>query len=365
MSRRQEPRIVGPTRVRIRGVDHWRVIQITPGAKEAKFRRVAVHYRDESEASAEAGKLRQSIERTRTLTLDAAITAYQQHLHDKGTGAQSYNETARRLRLFFPDLSAPLGSIRAERAAALYEVFRQRKRPDGEPISVDYHRSTLINARSLFKWAKKQKWVEANPFAEVEGIGSRNAGKEQHTGNETRALYSYCLARAQAGDAAALGVLMALLMALRSGDITRRIVRDVDLDGTVLRVWKGKSKKSNRPRRIPLVLQPLLRRLIDGRGPFEPLFKTPYTEDGHHTRRWLEEAMRRFCKAAGVPYVCPHALKGTAGTLAAEMGELADRIADHLSHEETATTTRHYVAAGATEEAQAARAFEVIAGGRR
>ncbi len=46
-------------------------------------------------------------------------------------------------------------------------------------------------------------------------------------------------------------------------------------------------------------------------------------------------------------------------------GELADRIADHLSHEEASTTAKHYVARGAIEQAQFTRAFAVIAGGRR
>jgi integrase len=361
----EQPRIVGPTQIKLRGATCWRVTAITPGAKDPKLRRVAKHYRDIDEANREAEKLRRVIERTRTLSIESAIEAYQQHLYEKGTGAKSYAETVRRLRAFFPDLAAALGSINAERAAEIYDAFRQRLRPDGEPISVDYHRSTLINARSMYRWCIKQKWVTANPFAEVEGVGRRNAGKEQHTGNETRRLYDYCMARAQAGDKAALGVLMALLMALRSGDITRRIVRDVDLDGTVLRVWDGKTKKSNRPRKIPAVLQPMLWQLAAGRHAFEPLFKTPYREDGHHTRRWLEQAMERFCEAAGVPYVCPHALKGTAGSLLAETGAAADVIADHLSHEDGATTKRHYMAPGAAEEAQAARALEVIAGGRR
>jgi integrase len=188
----------------------------------------------------------------------------------------------------------------------------------------------------------------------------------QHTGDETRRLYGYCLARAQAGDKTALGALMALLMALRSSDITRRVVRDVDLDATILRVTKGKTQKSNRPRKIPDVLQPMLRQLISGRSPFEPLFATSLTKNGHHTRRWLEEGMTRFCQAADVPYVCPHSLKGQAGTILAETGTAADVIADHLSHDDyEATTKRHYVAPDVAEAAQAERALKIIAGGKR
>jgi integrase len=209
--------------------------------------------------------------------------------------------------------------------------------------------------------------VDANPFAMVEGVGRRNAGKEQHTGDEVRRLYALLLPLTEQDTLAgqsALACLMAVLMALRSSDITRRVVRDVDLDATVLRVTKGKTAKSNRPRKVPDILQPMLRRLVAGRGPLEPLFRSSWTESGHHTRRWLGQALEKFCEAAGVPRVVPHALKGTAGTLLAEAGELADRIADHLSHEEVGTTRKHYVEAGVVEAAQAARALKVIAGGR-
>lgn len=299
------------------------------------------------------------------MTVEEAIDQYRTYLQEKGTGEISYRETTRRLKLFFPDLTLPISRVTSERAKSYYEAFRQRRKKNGDPISVDYHRCTLINARSFLSWSVEQGWLQVNPLASVKGVGRRNAGKQQHTGDETRKLYALCLARAESGDHAALGVLMALLMALRSGDITRRVVRDVDLDATVLRVYDGKTLKSNRPRKIPEVLQPMLRKLVDGRQPFEPLLRTPYTETGHHTRRWLEEAMVRFCKAADVPYVCPHALKGTAATLLAQTGELADRIADHLSHEEASTTAKHYVARGAIEQAQVTRAFAVIAGGRR
>jgi integrase len=292
-----------------------------------------------------------------------AIDMYEQHLSDKGTIAIA--ETTRRIRAFFPKPDTLVSRVTPRYAEELYEAFRKRTKDNGETISVSYHRAALINARSLFKWCVKHQLVEANPFATVEGIGRRNAGKFQWTGDETKRFYAYVLPLAEAGDRAALACLMALLMALRSSDITRRVVRDVDLDATVLRVTKGKTAKSNRPRRVPEVLQPMLRKLAAGRSPFEPLFKSSYTDSGVYTRRWLEQALEKFCARAGVPRVVPHALKGTAGTLLAETGELADRIADHLSHEETGTTRRHYVAPGAIEAAQATRALTVITGGKR
>jgi integrase len=158
---------------------------------------------------------------------------------------------------------------------------------------------------------------------------------------------------------------MVLSMALRSSDLTRRLVRDADLDCTQLNVEDGETEASNEPRPIPDTLQPFVRELVAGRDPLEPLFPTPYTEDGHHTRRWLEEGMKRFCEAAGVPYFCPHALKGVSGTVLAKRGAAANSVMEHLSHEEDATTFRHYVGRAVIEGAQAEQAFKVIAGGKR
>lgn len=365
MPRRRDEcaRVLGPTWLPSQG--YWRIVVITPQAPEPRDRRSTKYYREEADAIEVVQRIEQRLERLNGCTVEQAIEGYREHLKAKDTGSISYNETIRRLRLFFPNGKALISTITPEAAKGFYDKFRLRRKANGDPISVAYHRAALINARSLFKWCVSEGYLSENPLRDVEGIGKRNAGKEQHTGDETRLLYAYCLDRADTGDKAALGVLMALLMALRSSDITRRVVRDVDLDGTVLKVTKGKTQRSNRPRRIPLVLQPMLRKLTEGRGPFEPLFKTPYTKSGHHTQRWLQQALEKFCAAAGVPRVVPHALKGTAGSLLAETGELADRIADHLSHEETGTTRRHYVAAGALEEAQAERALKVIAGGKR
>jgi hypothetical protein len=64
-----------------------------------------------------------------------------------------YRETTRRLQLFFPDLTLPISRVTSERAKWYYEAFRQRRKKNGEPISVRYHRCTLINARSFLSWS--------------------------------------------------------------------------------------------------------------------------------------------------------------------------------------------------------------------
>ena len=75
--------------------------------------------------------------------------------------------------------------------------------------------------------------------------------------------------------------------------------------------------------------------------------------------------MDRFCEGAGIPYFCPHALKGAAGNVLAKRGLAGNLIMDHLSHEKKETTFRHYVDRGVVEGAEAARAFAVISGGKK
>jgi len=360
MRRDDRPRVLGPYYREDR--QQWRITTVDPRAATATGRKRDRYFATEQEAQEFKELKQEQLVRLESITIEAAIESYGKYLsEDKGTIGSG--ETVRRLRAFFPDLALPLGRMAPDLCKEYYEAFRQREHC-GRKISVSYHRATLINARSLFKWCVGKGWVRVNPLASVEGVGKRNRGKMKHTGNEVRKLYAHIFPLAETGDCAALGVLSVLTMALRSSDLTRRLVRDVDLDATQLNISIAKTEMSEEPRVIPDALRPLFRRLVEGRDAFEPLFKTPYTKSGHHTRRWLEEAMRRFCAAAGVPYVCPHALKGTAGNILAKRGELGNRIAEYLSHEDESTTFKHYVDREIVEQAERGRALTVIQGGR-
>lgn len=357
---RGESRVLGPTYVPSRaaaGRAPWRLMVIEVRDGEAESRRAA-WFDTEQEAEDTRADLVGRLVALRRTTIAQAIDQYRDHLVEKGTGEVSYKETRRRLLAFFAKSDVLVARVTPELAEKLYVAFRQGR-------SVAYHRAALINARSMFKWAMRAGLIAANPFAEVEGVGKRARGKLQWTGDEARRFYAHALPLAEAGDRNALACLMALLMGLRSADLCRRVVRDVDLGGAVLRVERGKTERSNRPRHVPEALRPMLVELAAGRPAFEPLFKTPHTRSGHHTRRWLEQALDKLCAAAGVPRVVPHALKGTAGTILATTGELSERIADHLSHEDSSTTEAHYVARGALEDAKTRRGLSVITGGRK
>ncbi len=355
MPRRREerPRVLGPYKLST-GV--YRVTTLDPGANKGQGGRRDRQFGSYEEAEQCRQEIEAQLERLLGRTISEALGLYEDYLIEKGTGEISWKETLRRLHLFFPDTELQLAHMTEDKARHYYARFREGR-------SVDYHRNTLAEAKSFLRWCVSQHMIKQSPLEHVGGVGRRSAGKKQLTGDEAIKLYQWCIWRAHRGDEAAIAVLMLLLMALRQGDVIKRNVRDVDLDGTRLRIEGGKTEKSNRPRRIPGVLPKMLKRVRQGRDGSEPLFKAE--GGGYHTTSWLRAAMRRFCKAAGVPYVCPHGLKGTAGTLAIEAGAMAEQVADYLSHESKNTTTRHYIAPGAEDSGAIAARITVLAGGKR
>lgn len=358
----ETPRVVGPAWSASKG--KYRVTTLDPGADEGRGRRADRYFVDEQEAKDWAGEVARGFARLEDRTVADAVDAYLAHLEARGAADRYRVELGGRLRgLLGPALGHQLTRLKPDRAAELYDAFREGR-------AVDTHRGALGNARGLLAWCVRQGYVQANPFGGVEGVGRRRRGKAQLTGDEAKAWYEVALDWARRGDEGALGCLMLFLMGLRSSDVTRRVVRDLDLGGTVLRVERGKTARSNRPRRVPEVLQPMLVRVASGRPSMAPLLpvrdgNVPTARGGHHTKSWLQAALRRLCVAASVPVVCPHSLKGLAGSLLAETGELSDRIADHLSHESSKTTERHYVREGALEDARRERGLAVLQGGKR
>jgi integrase len=61
-------------------------------------------------------------------------------------------------------------------------------------------------------------------------------------------------------------------------------------------------------------------------------------------------AVRRCCKAAGVPVVTPHGLRGTHAKVAREVGVSGVLLAAAMGHESEATTTEHYAGRNAVQQ---------------
>lgn len=351
----ETPRVLGPIWLESR--QSYRVTTIYPGAAQGTGRARSRHFACEEEAKDYRDVKLDEIARMGAATVSGVLDDYEKHLTAKGNAESGVTETMRRLRLFFDAVQdRQLARLSAVRAAQLYAAFRVGR-------SVDYHRNTLGNARGFLGWCVEQRLTSGNVLADVKGVGKRSAGKLQLTGDEARAFHHTALAMAAQEDTGALGAAMLLTMGLRQSEVRLRMVRDLDLGGTVLRIERAKTRKGNRVVGVPEVLQSRLLEQAEERTALEPLF--PAHDGGWHTRAWLIAAVKRVCLRAGVPVVCPHGLRGTHATLAMQLGVGTRAVADALGHEDARTTLRHYAEPGAGEGAQAARAFAVISGGKR
>src|SRR5262245_54285860 len=80
------------------------------------------------------------------------------------------------------------------------------------------------------------------------------------------------------------------------------------------------------------------------------------------TATTLHHALRRSCKKAGIPIVCPHSLRGLHSTLAVQAGATCSLVAQALGHGSTDVTKRHYIAPSALESARSARVASALLG---
>ena len=285
--------------------------------------------------------LQQAVDEHTVRTIGHALEEYAEEAKRlRGMAQQTATHIYRTLCAFLPT-EAALTAITPERAAKLYAAETERVSNRGTPVAVDTHRLMLKRARTFLRWAKERGYVRDNPFEAVKPVGKCRAGKPQLRIDEARKFMKVALAAAQAGDDLAVGVLMLLLLGLRASEVMYRPVRDVDDQGRVLWISRGKTKNARRRLNVPDVLQPLLRKLTEGKAPEAWLFGT--TRSGRPKfPAYLALKVQDFCVKAGVPVVCPHSLRGLHSTLALEAGATANLVASALGHSSFAITARHY-----------------------
>lgn len=248
-----------------------------------------------------------------------------------------------------------LEDLRSSRCEALYEKMTKE-------VSVDTHRNALAAAKTFGAWCVKQRWIQRNPVEEVEPIGQRNRGKKQLRIDEARRFVEVAIAKANAGDDAAVGVLTALLLGLRASEVTDRVVRDLDDGGRLLWIEFGKTKRARRTLEVPMVLRPYLLALTEGRGPDEQLItRKPLRTGKRADRYWLMRETRRLCEEAETPQVCVHSLRGLHATLATEAGATSHAVAGALGHSTPAVTHAHYVDGTAKRRANSKRVVNALA----
>ena len=259
----------------------------------------------------------------------------------------------------FLPLPAALSSLTPDRAAALYRAETERIGRSGKAVAAATHRTALKTAKFFSRWCKRRGYLPGDPFADVLPVGRVNTGKKQLRLDEARRLVAVALEGARAGDRDAIGVLLMLLLGLRSGEVLGRVAADVDDDGRVLWIPHGKTENARRRLAVPDVLQPLLRELARGRDPDAWLFgaNARGARRGSNVARF---ALRRYCSRAGVSQVCPHSLRGLHATLAISAGATSHAVASALGHGSFAITARHYADPGAVSGARSRTVVDAL-----
>lgn len=286
------------------------------------------------------------------VTVSAAIKAYIDVKRAQGRASLTIVAYEGRLNTLLAEyLHRPVRSI-LHRGAELYaDVLAGR--------SADGHQNLLTAGRLWAKWCVKQRWLKANPFADVEPVGQRihGADKERLTVDESRKLEAWCLARP--GDQGATLALGYLYLGSRNTELARdRVVRDLDDNGRLLWIGKTKSKAGRRRLRIPDGLSEMLLALCAGKPGDAPIFVN--TEGNRMGPDSARKLVRKALKAAGVTEMPPQALRRTQATLATEAGETALAVARHLGHAQVGVAQQSYVDRDAAVAAQGKRAMRAL-----
>ena len=297
--------------------------------------------------------------KTEETTIAQAKEKYEMYLRDeKQNKERSYTATLWRLGIFFPDEELSLSALTPPKCIGYYEALRNRTTKYGKALATDSHRNILAEAKTFLKWSVGKGYLPKSPLEGVQGTGKRRHGKPQLRIDEARRWQAKAMQLADEGEEGAIAALVTLVMGLRAGEVVSRIVRDLDDEGRLFWIPDSKTEAGKRTLQVPDLLRDRLMELAEGKRPTDLLF-------GYHDRNWPRKWVAKICKAAGVPLVTAHGMRGLHGTLAVETGISAHAVAAALGHESVTTTLQSYAKAGAGTSVRQQKVLTVLAGGKK
>ena len=292
------------------------------------------------------------------INVETGLERYEQFLVRKGNRRKSIDETIRRMRNWH-DTTMPLADVTEAQLKKRYERRCQE-------VAVDTHRNELSEVKTFWRWCAKEGFVRRSPAERIEPIGKRRKGKPQLRMNETQTLFDKALSLAEGGDEGAVAVMTVIFLGLRSSEVHCRKVRDVDNSEDKVFLWidTGKTDAAARHMEVPEPVATFLLLQTEGKNEEDWLFPSPNSDSGHRSRTWMLRTTKRICKAAGVPRVCVHGLRGGWATLTADAGVSGHVIARELGHTDYKTTKKHYTRKGTIERVKVRRMLRVVKGGK-
>lgn len=339
--RAEYPYVCGPYRVRQR----WRLVIVTGRGRDGRRESYNRPFDTREAAKAWAVGFRATV-KAGGRTVGAAAKAYLEQLKRNGNKDGSIATARYRLQALL-DYGMSLIDLTAPRAQELYDALVD------EGVAADTHRGCLISGKAFGKFIVKKKWLRANPFEDVIPVGRKAQGKEQLRIDEARTFKKHCLKEWETSrDRSAAAALITLMFGLRASEVSQLLARDVDDRGRVLRIaeHQAKTKASRRQALVPEWLRPILNELAETAGANGCLFSK---ESGEQADRfWILWHVKRHLRAAGLPVITAHGLRGTAATIGAVKTGGAEIMSKALGHESTAITERAYIDSDALADAK-------------
>lgn len=377
-------RVRGPTWLPSR--EQWRVIVVGSGGGQSLH-----YYRDQGTARAFAEKAQRRIGELRETKLNEALITYREHLVvARRNKPKSADDTVYRIERFFPNRAIRMRAITPARCRSAHEELKQQPRAirlaggktkEGPPLSPDSRLNILSTVRTFLDWCVGKNYIDANPVKDLRDDAIRNEGgfgECDLSDKELRTLYTHAMNRAAAGDERALGVLMALVLGMRSNEICRCQVRFVDELLWTIKVPRqhAKTRKSIRTFEVPPGLRPMLLRQIEGKSGEQLLFPArprPVADGDNpverpHDRGWVSKSLAAMCKALKFPVIeNAHGLRGAHNDLARARGRTGYDVEAQLGHENEKTSERSYtsdIGRRAMSAHHTAKVLSVLEGGK-
>lgn len=325
------------------GRSRWRVQLYCPASKRKKSLTFATRREAEEMVEALSEQLREQL----PLGLHDAIGQYLAYKEQSGLSPFTLASLRDRLFRFFPDVA--LSTVTPRRAEALYLDYTKAQGKFG-PIKPATHQAVLRNAKEMWRWLVKRGLCRDNVFAAVEPIGKVSVGKPQLRETEARKLDAHLFAEAGKGDPGALALLVQVYLGLRTSEVLRLVVGDVERGGEKVSIVRGKTRNAKRSLLLYPKVAELLWAYCQGRPEEERVFAANLPQVPRPT--WLHKRLHKHCRLAGVPLVCPHSLRGLHSSLALLNGVTSQAVAAQLGHASFSTTARHYADPSALDNAR-------------
>jgi integrase len=293
------------------------------------------------------------------VSLENVLHTYARYLDAKGNKMKSRDETIRRLSFWHKDKCQSVADVTPKQISDFYANRSQQ-------VATDTHRNELAEVKTFWRWLIKIGRVRKSPAEDVEPVGRRRKGKKQLRVGEAQSFFKAADKLAAKGDEGAMAALAVILLGLRSGEIRKCRVRDIDItaDRVLLWVTEGKTAAAERFMELPYPLDEYLVEQAGDRHPEAWLFPAQH-RSGHRGASWLRRNVRKLCDLARVPRVSVHGLRGTWATLTTDAGVAGHVVSREIGHTNQATTKGHYIASGATQRATSRRMLRVVQGGKQ